>query len=247
MGSAGVATGVTAGVATVIPYGTGAITDGAVAVRRQTDGLQVTCPSPFIAFENGLPESLRLNGDQYRFPKPPDLRAMTGAAVQMAYLCNHLMSFCDLFAKSQRFFLDNYFKFVADKIETQREPLKDRLAPYGGIYDYRDWMLSAPRPLPRAQLPHNDGAEYAAADFAFIVEGHCLAISLDDGQSPTKTAQRKQERLAGTGAEIITIAPDTDLAAVLPGLFSNFWRTEHLPSSPFRGVTLGEILPPSSL
>lgn len=227
----------------ILPYGTAALADGMVRIDRNSTDLKVTCPAPFIVIEGGAPATLRLNGDQYRFGEPPDLRTMTDADVQMEFLVTHLSGFCDLFAKVSRNFLVRYFAHIAAMVEAHRAALEDGLTPFGGIYDYRDWMLSAPRPLPRAHLPYDDGAKYAAADFGFIVEGRCVAVSLDEGQTPTGSARERHERLAATGAELITVAADTDLAAVLPAPFREFWLGQHLPSSPFKGVTLGDIVP----
>ena len=129
----------------LIPYGPSVLGVDQVAVH----GDAVRCPTPYILIRESGRRPLRLNGPQYVFPEPPDLRTMINAAAQLDYHCDHLKGFCDLWNKPPKLFLDRYFEFIAAMTEQQKVPLSQKLEKYGTLFTYRDWGLLAPRPLPR--------------------------------------------------------------------------------------------------
>jgi hypothetical protein len=227
----------------IFPYGVASLAPDVVRSTVDKYGHHVTCPAPYILVDANSPETLRLNGDQYRFPEPPDLRNMTDASIQMAYLEAHLLGFCDIFSKPQKNFVQRYFTWVAATVEAERAHLTEDLEAFNGIYGYRDWMLSAPRPLPRAQIPYDNGSKFAATDIAFLVGGKPFAIVLDNGQTLTRSTRDNRTALSQTGADMIVVSPSDNLDDVLPDAFQAFWVGQHLPMSPFKGVTLGQIVP----
>ena len=226
----------------VIPYGVPALDVERLFVREG----QVDCPAPHVAVDAGC--VLRLNDGQYAFPEPPDLRAMTGAAAQLDCLREHLKRFCDLWARPPKLFLDRYFDFIADRVERNRAALKARLARFGSLFDYRDWALSAPRPLPRAHLPVGAGV-YCPVDMGFWLGDRMLAVLLAGSATPTGWDAERRAALEAAGVEIATLSV-RDLGeegvgcldGSLPPGFDAFWDGEILPSSPFVGTSLGEIV-----
>ena len=175
---------------------------------------------------------------------------MTAAAIQLEFLRDHLKGFCDLWNKPQRLFLDRYFEFIAARVEAQRAPLSAALEKFGGLYDYMDWSLSAPRPLPRALIraPGREG-EFLSVDFAFWLDGRVLAVVLAGSGTPTRNERAKRRALEDCEVEIVEIslrALARDGAGYLiegplPRDFTAFWESEAMPSSPFKGSSLGEI------
>ena len=148
-----------------------------VIVEDGRDGaIQVRCPTPFIQINTARQTSLRLNDPHYVFPEAPDLRAMTGAAVQLDFLRDHLNGYCDLWRKPQKLFLDSYFEFINARVADAQATLAAALEKFGDLYDVQDWALSAPRPIPRALIrrPNGDGS-YTPVDFAFWFNG-CRGI-----------------------------------------------------------------------
>ncbi|NKB58848.1 MAG: hypothetical protein GKS00_21160 [Alphaproteobacteria bacterium] len=230
----------------IIPYGAPTLDAQRVMVHANDDGsVTVECPTAFVTVG---PEMLRLNGDQYTFPETPDLRAMTDTAAQLDFLRNHLKQFCDLWAKPPKLFLDRYFEFVVAKVDENEVRLRETLEQFGSLYAYRDWSLSAPRPLPRAWLPLASGV-FCPVDFAFWLGDRALAILLVGSGTATKKEMDRRRALEDAGIEIVELSARAlshegvdYLARSLPVAFSAFWESEVMPSSPFKGTALGDIV-----
>jgi hypothetical protein len=220
------------------------------------DAIQIRCPTPFIQINTTRQASLRLNDPHYVFPEAPDLRAMTGAAVQLDFLRDHLNGYCDLWRKPQKLFLDSYFEFINARVADAQATLAAALEKFGDLYDVQDWALSAPRPIPRALIrrPNGDGS-YTPVDFAFWFNGRIVVVLLVGTGTPTRADRNRRASLesAGVGGsdiEIVDISVQAlqrdgadYLSTALPIDFGMFWEGEAMPSSPFKGATLGEIIP----
>ena len=227
----------------LIPYGVSALEPGQVSVT----GGEVVCPVPFVLCDRAPPRILRLNGDQYVFPEAPDLRTMTDAAAQLQFLRQHLQHFCDIWARPPKLFLDSYFAYVTAQIEKNETPLSEKLAPYGSLFAPMDWALSAPRPLPRAQLLVAD--EYWPVDFAFWLGDRAVAVLLTGTDTLTAKERARRDALAQSEAELVDVPVAAlmrdgadALAELLPQGFAGFWEGETLPSSPFKGTSLDDIV-----
>jgi len=224
----------------IIPYGAAALDWTRISIA---DDGAVACPSPHVRIEPGSNAVLRRNGGQYAFAEAPDLRTMTDASIQAEYLRHHLSGFCDLWNKPAARFLHRYFDFIEARVDAHKAALIEGLAPFGGIYAYRDWMLSAPRPLPRAWIkPAVGDAPYIAIDFAFWLGNRLVAVLMVGSATPTKRDRERKDALSAAGVEIIEVTAQDDLADKLPPDFQTFWRDERLPSSPFKGSSLGDII-----
>ncbi len=222
-----------------LPPGSHLLVDANVARERS---------APIVMIDPGARKVLRLNGDQYAFHEPPDLRAMIDAAFQLEFLCGHLKQFCDLWAKPPKIFLDRYFEFAGDCIGRHEGALAKRLAPFGNLYQALDWALSAPRPLPRALVPMGPD-NFCAVDFAFWLGDRILAVLLVGSGTVTRKDEDRRLALREAGIETVEISTNA-LAAdgmayiedALPQDFQAFWEDEIMPSSPFKGTSLGEIV-----
>ena len=174
---------------------------------------------------------------------------MTEASVQLDFLRDHLKHFCDLWARPPKLFLDRYFDFVAARIESHEGPLAEALKRFGSLYSHRDWALSAPRPLPRALLPTMEGG-YCPVDFAFWLGDRALAILLAGSGTPTGKDLERRAMLNEADVEILELSVgglardgvSYLMDAALPGEFDRFWEDEIMPSSPFKGTSLDEIV-----
>lgn len=241
--------GETAALATVdasdlfIPYGTGRLTPDLMTIVRDPDGGEtVDCRVPFMIADSAGDGTFRLNSG-----RRDDLRGVASPgqgeeADALAALRDVVTRQCDLWSRSQARFVERYFAFVSGQVTRHRDELERRLARFGGLYGYSDWVFSAPLPLPRAHLPVADmgggPGRRIRVDFAFWSRGRLVAIDLIG--SATITAERVADRddLRAAGVEVIEVRDDdlTDdggLSGLLPADFHTFWRDQPLPIGPF--------------
>ena len=165
---------------------------------------------------------LRLNSE----PLPPAFLAAGsgGHDDRVAALLAWLEAGCGDYARPLVGFMRAYVDFLEATLAAHRHALAAGLARFDGLYVPRDWLWSAPRPLPRAWLPTPEGPRKAA--IAFWIDGAPLAIGLDpDG--------RDSAALRAAGIAVLALTPAT-LAALLPPAFHCFWDGPTLPASPFR-------------
>jgi len=190
---------------------------------------------------------LRLGTMAWDFPERPDLIALVSVADRLDFLRDHLKSLCGLWDKLSRLFLDAYFRDIPECIATNRPALGALAADHGGLFRPEDWSFSALSPLPQARL--SAGPE-TPVDFAFWTGAELHAICIMSSASQNRARREGRARLRDNGI-IVTEIPGAelqsgrpgDLIARLPAVFSDFWKTVSLPSSPFRIGALGEILP----
>ena len=235
----------------IIPFGAAQVDPNRVAITHDSEGeVLVQCPTPYVRIQPARQASLRLNDAQYVFPEAPDLRTMSDATVQLNFLRHHLQIYCDLWRKSQKIFLEKYFEFIMAQVEDSETTLTVKLKTFGGLYDYRDWALSAPRPLPRALIHTPEGpGTYTPVEFAFWVAGKITVVLLAGTGTPTQADTIRRTTLERRKVEIIDISVSAlqkngvrYLSHALPDDFTHFWEGEIMPSSPFKGATLGEII-----
>jgi hypothetical protein len=211
-------------------------------------------PAPLvIPYGNGLGVSLeprrplRLNTMAWDFPERPDLIALTSVAERLDFLRDHLKSLCGLWDKLPRLFLDAYFREIAESIARNRPALEVAAAAHGGLFRPEDWSFAALCPLPQARLP---AAPETPVDFAFWTGEAFHAVEIASAASESRHRRDNRARLRDSGISLIEFAGTGlasgragDLASRLPADLREFWRSDALPSSPFRVGTLDEILP----
>ena len=133
--------------------------------------------------------------------------------------------------------------------------MRERLAPFAGLYDAAHWLFSAPRPFPRAHLfaPLAQPSatlspdDFVAVDFAFFLGPALVAmLPAQSGLTPKK-ARERSERLGRAGVHVATFgAADLDAGASI--LFSRalsprlpaFWDSDPVPMGPFRPAGIEE-------
>jgi hypothetical protein len=211
-------------------------------------------PAPLaISYGNGLGVTLeprrplRLNTMAWDFPERPDLIALTSVAERLDFLRDHLKSLCGLWDKLPRLFLDGYFREIAESIARNRPALDALAAAHGGLFRPEDWSFAALCPLPQARLP---AAPQTPVDFAFWTGEALHAVEIASAASESRHRRDNRARLRDSGISLIEFAGTElasgragDLASRLPADLREFWRSDALPSSPFRVGTLDEILP----
>ena len=236
----------------LIPYGTAEWSFAGVSVEGFTSRtLRLAAPFPCAVVDLRRREPLRLNNSRYDLGLVPDLQGGTDPA---GIVRDYLKRLCSPWDRLSQGFVDAYFGFLAETVEQNREVLRGRLAPYAGLYDYRDWLFSAPKPLPRAHLfaPQAPGsavidrADFVHVDFAFwLGRGLRAVVSAQSAPTPRK-AKELADRLRQAGIDAVTLQP-TDLDASGRNFFEKvlspipaFWESETLPMGPFRPVALDE-------
>ena len=152
----------------LIPFGTGKWSDRRLKV--EDDG-SFQCMAPHVLVGISERQPLRLNSAQYEFMEPPNHRELADPADQLEFVLNHMKIHCDLWGKFQNLFLDRYVQFIAAHVEENKTQLGKLIKPFGSLYQYRDWVFSAFRPLPQAHINVGSGAyateDLIAVDFAF--------------------------------------------------------------------------------
>jgi hypothetical protein len=187
-------------------------------------------------------EALTLNNCRYHFDAAS---SPVGAGIEpFEAIKLNLLGLCGTWSRLPHDFLEYYFREVAAIIEEARDELERQLAPYDGLFSYKDWRYSAPKPLPRAFLhaPDLDARQaFVQVEFAFWVGERLLAVQSQPEPLTPRAAAQRRERLANAGIEFIGyIASD-----ILPGKrqlierilgdrCAAFWSGEILPTGPFR-------------
>jgi hypothetical protein len=242
----------------LIPYGTAEWSLDGIAVEGFTSGaLRLRTAFPCAAVNRLAREPLRLNNSRYDRAFAPAVQA-AGAADETGLVHDYLKGLCRPWDNLATQFLDAYFRFLSEVIEEQRDALAERLAPYAGLYDYRDWLFSAPKPLPRAHLhAPQDGAaagapfgaaDFVRVDFAFWLGDRLVAVQSAGSALTPKKAREQTDRLRLAGVEVVPFSPG-DLAGgkareffgrILGPSGAAFWDGDVLPAGPFRTALLDE-------
>ena len=156
-------------------------------------------------------EPLRFNNSRYDFGFAPD--AAAGAQDEAGVLREYLKGLCKAWDNVSVQFLEAYFRFAADAIEQHADVLAARLAPYAGLYDPKDFLFSAPKPLPRAHVhaPASgaravaaamDPADFLRVDFAFWLGDRVVAAQSAQSFLTPKRAKEHTDRLRLAGVDV---------------------------------------------
>jgi hypothetical protein len=212
---------------------------------------------PVVSYGNGfnvaleLDRPLRLGTMPWSFPERPDLISLAERAERLDFLRDHLKSLCGLWDRLPRLFLDAYFRHIGACVAANRAALAAAAERLGGLVAPEDWSYAALCPLPRARLPASDDpGALVPVDFAFWTGEGLYAVDVVGTTTPARSRRDGRVRLRAAGVPVLEI-PGLDLqrngdgvlAKLLPAPFSEYWKTERLPSSPFRIGRLDEILP----
>lgn len=205
--------------------------------------------APKVEVDAAAQDPLRLNDGPYEFAELPAMAGSGTVAERLAILQGHIAGFCDPFAKRPRQFVALYFKFIDGVIAADRAEIENHLRRFGGLFGVEDYAFSALRPLPRAHVPAGDDRRIRV-DFAFWTGERIVAVDItgDDARGAAWDARRQSVDAAGIQRIEISAAEvaKDDQSAVrrhLPPEFAAFWRSEKMPSSPFKAMALGDIVP----
>ena len=236
----------------LIPYGTAEWSLDAMAIEGFSGRtLRLRTAFPCLALNRAAREPLRFNNSRYDLGFAP---IPAGAPDERGLLKDYLKSLCRPWDNLSTQFLDAYFQFASDIVEEQRALLSEKLAPYAGLYDYKDWFFSAPKPIPRAHLfaPQEGSAagttaDFARVDFAFWLGDRLVAALSSQSFLTPKKAKGQADRLRLAGIEVVPFGP-ADLARGkaheffmrMLGPSLAFWEGDMLPAGPFRTSLLDE-------
>ena len=243
----------------LIPYGVAEWSPDGISLEGfSTRTLRLRTAFPCAAINRAAREPLRFNNSRYDFGLAPNAQA--GAADEASFIKDYLTSLCRPWDNLSTQFLDAYFRFVSDLVDEHRDALAARLELYAGLYDYRAWLFSAPKPLPRAHIhaPHDAGAaattgtsgtagDFTRTDFAFWLGDRLVAAQSSQGFLTPKKAKEQTDRLRLAGVEVVMFGPADladgkarDLFTSILGSSLAFWGGEALPSGPFRPPLLDD-------
>ena len=159
----------------LIPYGTSEWSPDGIAVEGFTArSLRLRTAFPCVAINRAAREPLRFNNGRYDRAFAPNTQA--DATDEAGFVRDYLKGLCRPWDNLAAGFVDTYFRVLSEVVDEHRNALAERLAPYAGLYDYRDWLFSAPKPLPRAHLhappldaaPTGGPADFCARRFRLL-------------------------------------------------------------------------------
>jgi len=201
------------------------------------------CRVPHVVVEPARRAPLRLYDGGYDFMEAPPLQDLADPAAQLAYLQDYNERHCSLWGRAQKLFVARYFAFVSDAVEANRRALEDRAAAFDGLYAWRDWLFSALRPLPQAQLCVAEGGPPPVrVDCAFWTGEVLVAVDIAGTDTPGPAQRERQERLRDAGIMHVELPQAVlhagSLADHLPPAFLDFWESDPVPCGPFIPGTL---------
>ena len=232
----------------IIVYATSRLFASTFAVEQKPDGgTAFHCRVPHVLIENAAGSALRLNNIDYSFSDRYSVAAPQTPLSPIQFIHQRAQSLCDLWARLPRLFLSSYFHLIEEVVEEHRVELKERLKGYGGFYQYRDWMLSAFAPLPRAWLhvPEEVNAPpsrntFIPIDFVFWTGEKLVAVFMVGTETQTEIQRKWAHQLRDNGVDVCYIPacavrrPDqTILQKYLPPSLLTYWIGEPFPSGPY--------------
>lgn len=133
-----------------------------------------------------------------------------------------------------------YFAWIDESVEAARADIEPQLAVYRGLFSYRDFRFSAPRPLPRAYLPlEGENAGDVEVEIAFLPGDGRIVALLGRGRMTLRRENERRERLVASGVEIVAIEQaGAEMFARLAAPQRPFWAGEVLPCGPLRPAML---------
>ncbi|HSK41391.1 MAG TPA: hypothetical protein VK943_16625 [Arenibaculum sp.] len=187
--------------------------------------------------------ALRLGSDDGGRHRPEALANLADHAARLAAVREQAGRHADLFSRSQRLFLDGYFRFVKQTVAEQAEALAGQLAWSGGLFAPADLVFAALRPLPRAIVAAGD--TIVAADFAFWDGEAVTAVSVSAAAPrPGATEPEGVRRIHVAPAELAT-GPAIFADPRFPPTLRRFIEGVAVPQGPFRPHGLPESLSPA--
>ena len=138
----------------LIPYGASRLSPRFFDVVRNADGeAHIDCRVPHVIIRPARRRQLRLNDAGALLTRPATADGQVDPTDQVSLLRAAFEDLCGLWWPVGRCFVSTYFDLVESLVEEHRRGLESRLVEFGALYHYRDWIYSAPAPLPRAWIP----------------------------------------------------------------------------------------------
>lgn len=233
----------------LIPYGTAEWSLEGIAIEGFTGrSLRLRTAFPCAAVNRAACEPLRLNNSRYDRAFAP--AAQPGASDEAGLVRDYIKGLCRPWDNLAAGLLDAYFRVLSDVLDEQRDDLTGRLAPYEGLYNYRDWLFSAPKPLPRAHLhapadttgAPGGPADFVRVDFAFWLGDRLVAAQSAASALTPKKAREQADRLRLAGIEVMPLETRDLTGDKARDFFQRlfgpsglaFWEGDVLPAGPFR-------------
>lgn len=233
----------------LVPYGVETWSPESLRpVVSQAPGLAFETSIACVLIDRSRRQPVRFNNTEY------DLSATPGGIDEedpFVAIREHTKRLCDPWNRFALDFLGGYFGAVERLIADAGDDIVASCGLEGGIFEPRDWIYSAPRPLPRAHLyapaAVPSGSPHVVVDIAFWTGRRFVAVDGAIGQMLPKRAREMRERLSAAGIDLVTAAPsgpadwETFLARILEADSPRFWAGQPLPMGPFPSRALDAL------
>jgi hypothetical protein len=225
----------------IIRFGVDQWSREAMAAARDSLGKpSVVSPFPCAVIDTKRREPLRLNNSSYALAfKPPE----EADRDPVANLRDCIKLECDPWNRTALDFLDGYFAALERHAVAEEAAIAAEAIGYGRLFDRRDWIFSALRPLPRAHLPIGD--KYFRTTFAFWTGVAFIAVDLDAGDVMPNARRERESLFREAEFVLVTATPRSeagwrDFLEKL-GPPDGLWQGEALPLGPFRSTALDAL------
>lgn len=208
-------------------------------------------PYPVLLIPAGATAPLRFNN------APPDLlpEAPNPEIVDpFEMIHQRMLPLCDPWNTAARAFLEGYLHAIDAIVAENAAAIAGQAVACPDLFEPRDWVFSAPCPLPRAHVPTaaTDGGGRLpfrdAVDFAFWTGEVIAAVDVTPPSLLPKAARARRERLEAAGVRHLEGMPGTGTAAwmaligkLLPAGSPMFWHGEAVPTGPFPNRALDAL------
>jgi hypothetical protein len=233
-----------------VPFGIDRWSPQSVRAMRGSRGkAQVEAPFPCILVHRGEGKPLRL----YEAAVALFLRGKPASQDDpLASIRDQLKSLCDPWHRPAWEFVDEYLAAIEGFVARYAGAILAQSIGGGTLYEARDWIFSAPCPLPRAHLhAPAEGAEpdaqWVKVDFAFWNGGNFVAVDFSGARFLPRAAQERRARLLHAAVDLIEATPRDEtsweafLARLLPPSRRAFWSGETIPMGPFPSAALDAL------
>ncbi len=204
-------------------------------------GLVFSAVNPFVFVG---PDTLRLHQLRYHFA---GLAGTKSGERPSDLILRSLHALCSPWDGPSRLFLTVYFQEIEQRLGLD-QALQEAAQRLSGLYQWQDWLFSAPAVLPRAHLFAPDfgpakpvsESDFVQIAMALRIKGRFFAV-LTEASAPTpKAARQKRSRLEAQDIEVLQLDSSGGTAAVIRLIDKvmeaegpDFWKADPIPQGPF--------------
>jgi hypothetical protein len=235
----------------LVPFGIDRWSARDLRARLGASGSASEPPFPFVVVARGGGDPLRLyHGAGALFSQ----RTPTSIDDPLAAIREQLNSLSNPWNRPAHDFVDAYFAAIEEIIAGDTGAILAQSIGGKALYRARDWIYSAPSPLPRAHVPAPAQAlgpdapadETVKVDFAFWSGRQFVAVDFGRSRLLPRARRYRDERLGSAHVELVETTPRDQAAwAEFLGRLgpsqAPFWTGETIPMGPFPSSALDAL------